>query len=180
MYLPSIGLFLALGAALARLSGAALNKALLALAPALVFCSFIAWIQLGYWSGPYMLYTRVLDVVGESFLAHVMLANFHLREGRMQEAEAHAVKGLSLSSGSAEALSVMGAVLLAKKDYAGAEQMVRAALSKFPEDARLLNNLGTVLGEEGRLEEARQLFAAALKANPNMYMVRENLKRVGG
>jgi len=180
MYLPSIGLFLALGAAIARLSGAASKKALLALVPALVFYSFIAWVQLGYWSGSYMLFTRVLDVVGESYPANVMLASFHLREGRVQEAEAHALKALSLSSGSVEALSVLGAVLMAKKDYSGAEQLVRVALSKSPGDARLLNNLGAVLEQQGRLEEARQLFAAALKSDPNMYLARENLKRLGG
>jgi Flp pilus assembly protein TadD len=44
----------------------------------------------------------------------------------------------------------------------------------------MLNNLGMILVEQGRLEEARQFFAAALKADPNLYKVRENLKRVGG
>jgi len=180
MYLPSIGLFLALGAAVARLSGAALKKALLALAPALVFYSFIAWVQLGYWSGSYMLYTRVLDVVGESYQAHAKLAGFHLREGRVQQAEAHALKGLSLSSGSAKAYAALGLVLAAKKDFSGAEQAYRVALSKSPGDAQMLNNLGMILVEQGRLEEARQFFAAALKADPNLYKVRENLKRVGG
>lgn len=180
MYLPSLGLFLALGAAVAQLSGAASRKALLALAPALVFYSFIAWIQLGYWSGPYMLYTRALDVVGESFQAHVGLASFYLREGRLQEAEEHALKGLSLSSGHPWAYGMLGIVLEAKKDYSGAEQLLRAGLSRAPGDAPLLNSLGILLEKQGRLEEARQLFAAALKANPNLYKVRENLKRLGG
>ena len=180
MYLPSIGLFLALGAAVARLSGAASKKALLALAPALVFYSFIAWVQLGYWSGSYMLFTRALDVVGESFQAHVMLAGFHLREGRLQEAEAHALKGLSLNPDSAVAYAILGVVLATKKDYSGAERLFREALSKSPGNARMLNNLGIILEEQGRLEEARQLFAAALKSDPNLYKVRENLKRVGG
>jgi protein O-mannosyl-transferase len=180
MYLPSIGLFLALGAALAQLSGAASKKALLVLAPALVFYSFTAWIQLGYWSGPYMLYTRVLDVVGESFPAHVNLAGFHLREGRVQEAEAHALKALSLNIDSPLAYAMLGDVLATKKSYSDAEELFRMALSKSPRNARLLNNLGIVLEEQGRLEEARQLFAAALKSDPNLYKVRENLKRVGG
>ena len=178
MYLPSIGLFLALGAAVARLGGAASNRALLALAPALLFYSFIAWVQLGYWSGSYMLLTRVIDVVGESAQAHTNLASYYLREGRVPEAEAHAMKGLSLSPGSAEPYAVLGAVLAARKDYAGAEQMYRVALSKAPGDARMLNNLGFYAEQMGRLEEARQLFAAAFKADPNLYKVRENLKRV--
>ena len=180
MYLPSIGLFLALGAAVARLSGAASKKALLVLAPALVFYSFIAWVQLGYWSGSYMLFTRVLDVVGETFPAHVNLAGFYLREGRVQEAEAHALKGLSLNPGSAQAYAVLGAVLATKKDYSGAERSYRMALSKSPGNAPMMNNLGALLADQGRREEARQLFEAALKADPNLYMVRQNLKRLGG
>mgnify|MGYP001573995628 FL=1 len=180
MYLPSIGLFLALGAAVARLSGAASKKALLALAPALVFYSFMAWVQLGYWSGPYMLYTRTLDVVGESFLAHVGLAGFYLREERMQEAEAHAVKALSLNSDSPLAYAMLGDVLATKKNYSDAEELFRVALSKDPGDARLLANLGILLELQGRLEEARQFFAAALKADPNLPKARESLKRVGG
>jgi Flp pilus assembly protein TadD len=146
----------------------------------LVFYSFIAWVQLGYWSGTYMLFTRVLDVVGESFQAHAKLAGFHLREGRVKEAEAHALKGLSLNSGSAEAYAVLGAVLAAKKDYSGAERSFRVVLSQYPGDARMLNNLGYIREEQGRLEEARQFFEAALKSDPQLYKVRENLKRVGG
>ncbi len=180
MYLPSIGLFLALGAAVARLSSAASKKALLALVPVLAFYSFIAWVQLGNWSGSYMLFTRALVVVGESFQAHVMLAGFHLRVGQVQEAEAHALKALSLNSDSAPAYAMLGVVLAAKKDYPGAEQLFREALSKAPGNAVMLNNLGIFLEEQGRRDEARELFAAALKADPNLYKVRQNLKRVGG
>ena len=176
MYLPSIGLFLALGAAVARLSAQASKKALLALAPALVFFSFLSWVQLGYWSGTYMLFTRVLDVVGETFVPHVMLTGFHLREGRLKEAEAHALKGLALNS-DAVAYAALGVVLVAKKDPR-AEEMLRMALSKDPDNAVMLNNLGNYVADQGRLAEAKQLFEAALKADPNLYKIKENLKRV--
>ena len=180
MYLPSIGLFLALGAAVAHLDGAAAKKALLVLAPALVFYSFMAWVQLGNWSGPYMLCTRALYVLGENFSAHITLAGFHLREGRAHEAEVHAVKALSLNANSHLPYSMLGDVLAMKRNYADAERLFRVALSKSPEDARLLDSLGLVLELQGRQEEARQLFRAALKANPNLYKVRENLQRMGG
>ncbi len=127
-----------------------------------------------------MLFTRVLDVVSESFQAHAKLAGFYMGEGRVQEAEAHALKALSLNSGAAEANAMMGVVLAAKKDFSGAERAFRVVLSKYPGDARMLNNLGYIREQQGRLEEARQLFAAAMKADPNLYTVRENLKRVGG
>jgi tetratricopeptide (TPR) repeat protein len=177
MYLPSIGLFLALGASLARLDGAAAKKAQLALVPVLVFYSFMAWVQVGYWSGTYMLFTRSLDAAGASFQAHFTLAGFHLHQGQLQEAEAHALQGLSLNSG-ADAYATLGAVLATKKDYPGAEKSYRTALSRSPGNAPLLNNLGAVIKEQGRLEEAKQLFEAALKADPDLSLARQNLIRL--
>ena len=183
MYLPSIGLFLALGAAVARLSRAASRKALLAFVPVLLFYSFLAWVQAGYWSNSYMLFTHVLDVVGESVQAHGSLAGFYLREGRLEKAEAEALKGVAVSPGSPlayAAYGVLGSVLEAKKDYAGAERAYRMALSKKPGDVKLLNQLGIVLEQQGRLAEARLFFAAALKLDPSSSQVRENLKGAGG
>ncbi|MHB8668718.1 MAG: tetratricopeptide repeat protein [Burkholderiales bacterium] len=183
MYLPSIGLFLALGAAVARLSDTMSKRVLFAFAPVLVFYSFLAWIQVGYWSGSYMLYTRSLDVVGESLQARGGLAGFYLRIGWLQEAEAEAVKGVALSAGSPSAYlayGILAAVLETKKDYAGAERAYRMALRIAPGNAPLLNNLGTVLERQGRIKEARQYFAAALKADPYLHEAKVNLKRVGG
>ena len=93
MYLPSIGLFLALGAAVARLGGAASQKALLAFVPVLLFYSFLAWVQVGYWSGPYMLFTAVLDVVGESFQAHVIAGQLLPARGAVARGGGGGVEG---------------------------------------------------------------------------------------
>jgi len=180
MYLPSIGLFLALGAAVARLSRAASRKALLAFVPVLLFYSFLAWIQVGYWSGSYMMLTRSLDVVGETFQARVMLASFYLRDGRVNKAEAEAYRGVSLNPDSAEAYAVLGLVLLAKKDYAGAERACRVAVSLSPGNAAMLYNLAIVVAKQGRVKESRQLYQRALKADPSLYTGWGNAKRVGG
>ena len=104
-----------------------------------------------------------------------------MRVGRLHEAEAEALKAVSLSSSKSPwGYVVLGNVLLVKKDYAGAEQAYRAALSKAPENPGVLNNLGLVLEGQGRTEEAKQFFAAAMKSNPNLYKVKENLMRLGG
>lgn len=180
MYLPSIGLFIALGAVIARLNGRASRVALPAFVPALAFYAIMAWVQVGYWSGPYMLFTRVLDVVGDHHQAHVGLSGYYLEQGRLDEAETHALKAVSLSSGSAIAYATLGTVLMARHDYSGAERSFRVALSKSRTDARMLNNLGLSLERQGRPEEARQYYAAALKVDPSLHRVRNNLKRVGG
>jgi protein O-mannosyl-transferase len=169
MYLPSIGLFLALGAAVTRLSLVASQKLLLAFVPVLLFFSFIAWIQVGYWSGPYMMLTRSLDVVGDTFQARVMLASFYLREGRLKEAEMQALRGISLNPSSAEAYAVLGLVLLDEKDYAGAERACRTAVSLSPRNAAMLYNLAIVVAKQGRKKESRRLYERAMKADPNLY-----------
>ena len=179
MYLPSIGLFLALGAAVARLSRAASQKALLAFVPVLLFYSFITWIQVGNWSDSYMLITHVLDVVGESIQAHGSLAGFYLREGRLKEAEAEALKGVSMNPSSAEAYAVLGLALLARKDYAGAERACRMAVRLSPGNAAMLYNLGIVVAKQGRVKESRQWYERAMKADPSLYTGEGNSKSAG-
>ena len=61
-----------------------------------------------------------------------------------------------------------------------AERLFREGSSKAPLDANMLNNLGIALEGQGRIEEARQSFAAALEKNPGLAQARENLRRVGG
>jgi tetratricopeptide (TPR) repeat protein len=177
MYLPSIGLFLALGAAVARLSRAASRKALLAFVPVLLFYSFIAWIQVGYWSNSYMMITRSLAVVGDTFQARVMLASFYLREGRVNEAEAEALKGVSMNPTSAEAYAVLGLTRIAKNDYAGAEQACRMAVRLSPRNAAMLYNLAIVLAKQGRVKESRQWRERAMKVDPRLYTGKDYSKR---
>ncbi len=180
MYLPSLGLFLAFGAVLARLGGAGMRKALFGLAPAMCFYTFLAWLQVGYWSGPYMLFSHVLDVVGESYQAHVSLATYFLGEGFVEQAEAHATRAVSLEPDMGVVHAGLAAVLMVKGDYVAAERSLRTALEKSPGDAQLMNNLGAALEQQGRLDEARYYYDAALRSDPDLYKVRNNLKRVGG
>ncbi len=178
MYLPSIGLFLALGAAVTRLNLVASQKLLLAIAPVLLFYSFIAWIQVGYWSNAYMMIARSLEVAGETLQARVMLASLYLREGRLKEAEAQAQRGISLYPRSAEAYAVLGLVLLDEKDYAGAERACRTAVNLAPHNATMWDNLAFVLAKQGRKQESRRLYERAMmvdrraKARPE-YLVPE-------
>jgi Tfp pilus assembly protein PilF len=127
-----------------------------------------------------MLCTRAIDVLGENFMADIMLAGYHLRQGQVKEAESLAQKALSLDRNSPLGYSMLGDVQMAKDNYSGAEEWFRMAVSRAPRDARLLNALGNVIERQGRVEEARYFFDAALKINPHLHGVSENLKRVGG
>ncbi len=180
MYLPSIGLYLLLAGIFMGIPGDRQRKALLAILPAMLFYAVLAWVQVGYWSGPYMLFTRVNDVVGGHYAAHVNLSAHFLGKGLWREAEEHAAKAVELSPRAALAYASLAAIQMARKDLAEAEKNLRIALMLAPGNAQFLNNLGVSLEQQGRLEEARTAYRAALAADPRLYKVRDNLRRVGG
>ncbi len=177
-YLPTIGLLLALGAALAGLQAERWRVALLGLVPVMVFHAGLAWVQVGYWSGPYMIFTRVIDVAGDNYAARVNLASHLLEVGRIEEAEAHASRAVELRPNLAFGHAVLASVQLARGMFAEAEAGLRRALLLSPDDARLLNNLGYSIERQGRPAEARSYYEAALARDPALHGVRRNLERV--
>ena len=182
MYLPSLGPFLALGAAVAAVGAPARARAVGVLVPVLAWHSVAAWVQVGYWSSTETLARHALEVVGDSFPLHTMLVGYYLEEGQVDAAEAHAIEASKLTSGSdaleAVAFANLGTVMLNKQQYSAAERMFRSALGKAPHAADTLNNLGIALEKQGRRDEAATYFAAALEAEPSLLQARENLKRV--
>lgn len=177
-YLPSIGLLLALGAALAGLSTERLRTALLGLAPVMLFYAAIAWVQVGYWADPYMIFTRVMDVVGDNYPSRVNLATHMHTNGKLEEAETHARRAIELQPNLPLGYGVLASVYLARRMFAEAEHSLREASQRAPDDARLLNNLGYSVEMQGRKVEARSYYEAALARDPALHGVRENLERV--
>ena len=102
-----------------------------------------------------------------------------MREGRAKEAEAEALKGVSMNPTSAEAYAVLGLALLAKKDYAGAERACRIAVRLSPGNAAMLYNLAIVVAKQGRTKESRQLYERAKKVDPSLYTGKDYSKRAG-
>lgn len=177
-YLPSIGLYLALGAALATLGVARWRTAALALAPLALFLAAIAWIQVGYWSGPLMIFTRVIDVAGDNYFARVNLASHMVSIGHIEEAEIHAMRAVELGPDRATTHEKLAHVRLSQGRFAEAEMGFRTSLALAPNDATVMNHLAFSLERQGRREEARALYEEAIARDPNLYGVRENLARL--
>lgn len=59
-----------------------------------------------------------------------------------------------------------------------ARQEYKHALVLEPSNVRALNGLGTLMMEEGRFQEAQDLFLDALAQDGDDLMTRNNLKRV--
>ncbi|WP_246792197.1 tetratricopeptide repeat protein [Burkholderia perseverans] len=74
-----------------------------------------------------------------------------------------------------EALHLFGVLQFQRGDAAEAEALLRQALTVLPSQVRAQSDLGGVIGAQGRLEEALEHFAAALRLDPNdlMTLVRQ-------
>ncbi len=66
-----------------------------------------------------------------------------------------------------EALHLFGVLQFQRGDAAEAEALLRQALTVLPSQVRARSDLGGVIGAQGRLEEALEHFAAALRLDPD-------------
>jgi len=178
MYLPSLGLLVALGPYIARAAEANLSRAAAAVAIAVAFYGFLAWIQIGYWANSYLLFTHAIEVGGERYEARVDLSTYFLEKGALDRAEEQAQLALEINPRGPMAYANLGGIRMARGDAAAAERAYRQAIEYDPHYVTALNNLGMVLEREGRLDEARMSFAQAQIEDPNQPKVRANLARV--
>ena len=62
------------------------------------------------------------------------------------------------------------------KKFALAEDLFRQEIARHPQQARNHYNLGTALFRQGKLAQARQAFAQALRLDPALDQARQNLQ----
>ncbi len=110
------------------------------------------------------------------------LGDVALSEGRIDQAlacyRASAKTGFAhrdLDVGLARAHLLKGRSLRARGEAARAESELRRGLVATPADGALLNELGSVLAEQGRRSDARQAFEKAIAASPEAGEPRRNL-----
>ena len=110
--------------------------------------------------------------------AHVNLITLYARTGNLPKAEEHyravTARGLQL----AEAHHAFGLALLAAKEPARAEPILRLAVEANPQDAEALNALGLIQESSGRLADAEGSYRQAVAANPRVRGLRFNLARI--
>lgn len=88
------------------------------------------------------------------------------RAGRLGEAAALYKAVLRAVPDHADALNLLGAILLAKGDAEGAIALTRRASAAAPEDVAPYVNLGNALQAAGRLDEAAEAFERASSLSP--------------
>jgi tetratricopeptide (TPR) repeat protein len=122
--------------------------------------------------GATLLRARITGKFEDDFPAYLSIANLYLQAGRGKEAVAAARKLLELAPPDQPQLVAQALIMLASSqeragDSKGAEESLRRILSKTPNDATALNNLGYFLVERGeRLPDALDMIKRAVKSEP--------------
>ncbi len=68
--------------------------------------------------------------------------------------------------------------LITVKEFEKADHVLRVALLELPEDPVLLNNLGVLLEETGKIDEAKDIFRRAALYKPYSEVIQNNQARV--
>ncbi len=107
-------------------------------------------------------YQSILKSEPEYAAAHHRLGVLAARNGRHEEAQRHFEQALDAGASSSELLADMGYNYFLQGRLADAEDTLHEAVAKNPANRRARNNLGIVLGLEGRVEESLAQFQQAV------------------
>jgi len=119
-------------------------------------------------------YRRAIALDPAFFETYSYFGSFYYYRGDYSAAAEQWRKATELAPGSYRAWSNLGAVLQNLGDYAGAERAKRKAL-QLHEHPDLLQNMGSLLSEEGRDAEAVPYYERAAALKPGEYIIWFNL-----
>lgn len=168
LYLPSVGLSLALaGAAVAVVGvGRRWRAAGVAAAALLVTLGSLAAAQAGLWRDPRTFYEGLVRRNPDSVLAHNNLGSVYLGLGEEARAEVEFQEALRLQPGHPGALNNLGLLAQRRGDLAEARRLYREALAARPSQADAWNNLGTLYEAEGDVVRATAAYGEAVRLDP--------------
>jgi tetratricopeptide (TPR) repeat protein len=157
MYLPSIGLFVAVVWGVAELSKILEGRSHVlagASATALIVCGYLTWVQTGFWRDSVSLWSHCLEVAPESRLAHYNLGACYLEMGRMDDAIREYRATLRLDPEYADANLNLGVALTLQGRPTEATNCFAAVLRQKPDEPKALVNLGVALAALGEFDGA--------------------------
>lgn len=177
VYIGALGLWTALAGALAAAVAARPRWRLPVLATGLavvVALAVVASRQAGTWRSPEALWRHALAVTPDNDVAHQNLSVVLDRAGRPEEALTHLDASLAIRPRSETHFNA-GNVNAALGRAQVAEAHYRSALKLNPALYEASLNLGSLLGMQGRLGEAREVLLAAAARQPNLAAIQFNL-----
>jgi Tfp pilus assembly protein PilF len=104
------------------------------------------------------MYQTMIQKDPRNRVAHQRLAIILTQQGKFAEADQHFAKAWELGPPTADLLSDMGYRLYLEHRLEDSERVLRQALDIQPQHPAATNNLGLVLGQQGRFQEALMTF----------------------
>jgi Tfp pilus assembly protein PilF len=178
MYIPSIGLFLALVWGLGGLFDRwhARREVLPALGGlALLGCLAVTSVQLGYWQNSITLATHAIEVTRQNYVAYESLGRALYEAGRKKEAMACYAESVRLRPDFPQSQFNFAAALQDAGRLPEAVEHFAAAARLVPDRLDIRMALGTTLMQAGRLEEAATQFAEVLRREPDSIAAHHSL-----
>jgi len=181
MYIPMIGLLLALTGVLAplsRLRPAARNACIVAGLATLALFATLAHRYTAVWRDSETLFAHALRLDPQHYIAHTLLAIHHEHRGNPESAIHHADAALTLSPNSTAAANAAvsasnAAMMLGRTRLA--EEYLAQAISADPRFALPHYNLGLIALGSGRADTSVTHFERALTLNPRYSEAANNL-----
>jgi tetratricopeptide (TPR) repeat protein len=121
------------------------------------------------------LLAKALERFPDGALVWGGLAALRRRQERLDEAVNLARKALAIDAGNFKEYWTLADCLIRLKRAGEAEPVLRLAIHKFPRSEVLFTMLGNICSQDGRLEEAKQLFTCAISLNSNDLVARKNM-----
>lgn len=177
VYVGAVGLWIAGSAAVARAVAGRPRARWLALALAAtltVSAAVAASGQVRVWRSGETLWRHALAVTPDNDIAHQNLAVLLDAAGRPQEALTHLERAIAIRPRS-ETLFNAGNICAGLQRASEAEKHYRGALRLNPGLIEAAQNLGSLLGTQGRLGEARDVLLAAADRRPDAASLQYNL-----
>jgi tetratricopeptide (TPR) repeat protein len=178
-YISYIGLFVIVSMAVSARAMSSKNIrriASTAAIAAVIVCIALTNKQLKYWHNSATLFTRAIDTAADSYFAYYSLGYALNIAGRYAEAESALKEAIRLKPDYAEAMLILGIVLLRQ------ETRLDEAYNSFINATRArpmmheaYNGAGVVLMNMGRLNEAAGYFKRALAIDGGYEDARRNL-----
>jgi tetratricopeptide (TPR) repeat protein len=170
MYIPGIGLFIAVVWGFNALLSAWPQKKWIASAVgivALTGCLADTWTQLKYWQNSITLFSHAKAVTSNNYAADSHLGEAFDEIGQFDKAVAFLKESSRINPHYARGESELGATLADEGKLPEAIGCFRRAVQLRPKDAMLRYNLGTALLSSGQLTEAAAQFTNALQLSPD-------------
>jgi protein O-mannosyl-transferase len=133
----------------------------------LAACAGRTWDQQGTWRDTSTLFTHALAVTRDNYAAHAFFSYTLLSEGRIAEAETHALRSVQINPRFSSGYEVLALVRLGQGRVDDAIAAYQQQLTLAPRSAAAHRELGDLFLQLGRLDEAESHFRAALRIHPD-------------